>query len=79
MSSTRSIIDAIKKQEPQLAQSCGSLWSAEKSYVPHFKRSSSMTQPFSVYSRAIWFTHLRNCTARSEFTLKPTAMIIWRL
>ena len=40
---------------------------------------TSIVQPWMVWSFTICPAHLRNCTARWLFTLKPTAIIIWRL
>ena len=40
------------------------------------KVTAEIAKLLMVYSFAILLTHLRNCTALSEFTLKPTAIII---
>src|SRR6478609_5741080 len=40
---------------------------------PRFRRSSSIAKPLMVNSSTTRVAHLRNCTARSELTLYPTA------
>jgi hypothetical protein len=45
----------------------------------HLRRSSSIAKPLMVNSSTTRVAHLRNCTARSDLTLYPTAMVAARL